>query len=274
MILTEQTRKNRKMNMTQIVIAESAIDSSLSKMKDQIAMIMPVYNEADTIENTIRELHDKIADKMDNVDIWVFEDGSTDGTKEVLEKLQDEYSSLHAKMTKEKKGYPRAMREAFLSINPSEYEYVVSIDSDGQYEPDDFFKLWQIMQRDSPDIVMGRRMARREPPYRRLLSRGLQILERIMFPVKCKDVTSVMRLMKVDLAHEIAKEVKYSPYNFWLEFTARTSLNGYRIVEIPIAYRERLGGSKVYSVKKMPKVIMSEFSALRAVKKENGKNNH
>jgi len=262
------------MNMTQTVIVKNAIEYSLPKMKDRVAIIMPVYNEVDTIESTIRELYDKIANKMDNVDIWVFEDGSTDGTKEVLEKLLSEYPNLHAKMTKEKKGYPRAMKEAFLSIDPSEYEYVVAIDSDGQYEPDDFFKLWQIMQRDSPDIVMGRRITRREPPYRRLLSRGLQLLERILFPVQCKDVTSVMRLMKVDLAHEVAKEVKYSPYNFWLEFTARTSLNGYRIVEIPIAYRERLGGSKVYSIKKMPKVMLSEFSALRAVKKENNGKNH
>jgi dolichol-phosphate mannosyltransferase len=239
------------MNMIQSVFVENSKRSSLPKMKDQIAMIMPVYNEADTIDHTIRELYDKIADKMTNVDIWVFEDGSTDGTKEVLEKLQSEYPSLHAKMS----------------------EYVVAIDSDGQYEPDDFFKLWQIMQRDSPDIVMGRRMARQEPFYRRLLSRGLQLLERIMFPVKCKDVTSVMRLMKVGLAREIAKEVKYSPYNFWLEFTARMSLNGYRIVELPIVYRERMGGSKIYSVGKMPKVILSEFHALRAVRREINGNN-
>ncbi len=104
-----------------------------------------------------------------------------------------------------------------------------------------------------------------------MLSRGLQLLERIMFPIKCKDVTSVMRLMKVDLAHEITRDIKYSPYNFWLEFTARMSLNGYTIVEIPISYRERLGGSRVYSVKKMPKIIMSEFRALKAVRKEQSK---
>ena len=253
-------------------ISENEIEYQLSETKDRVAIIMPVYNEVDTIESTVRELYDKVANKMDNVGIWVFEDGSTDGTKEVIEKLEDEFPNLHAKMTKQKKGYPRAMREAFLSIDPREYEYVVAIDSDGQYEPDDFFKLWQIIQRDSPDIVMGRRISRKEPLYRRLLSQGLQILERLMFPVQCKDVTSVMRLMRVEVAHHIAKEICYSKYNFWLEFTARMALKNYTVIEIPIAYRERLGGSKVYSVKKMPMVIMSEFSALRAVKKErNGK---
>jgi dolichol-phosphate mannosyltransferase len=255
--------RGKKMKNTTQIVSESS---------ERIALIMPVYNEADTIESTVREIQDKIVSKMDNVDVWVFEDGSTDGTKEVIEKLQHEFHDLHAHMTPSRKGYPKAMREAFLKINPSSYDYVVAVDSDGQYEPDDFFKLWSIMQRDAPDIVMGRRMSRKEPPYRRMLSRGLQLLERVMFPVKCKDVTSVMRLMKVDLAHEIAGGVKYSPYNFWLEFTARMSLNGYRIVEIPIAYRDRVGGSRVYSVKKMPKVIMSEFRALRAVRREQSKN--
>jgi glycosyltransferase involved in cell wall biosynthesis len=178
---------------------------------------------------------------MHNVDVWVFEDGSTDGTKNVIKKLKKEFSGLHAQMTPTRKGYPKAMREAFLNIDSKDYDYIVAVDSDGQYEPDDFFKLWSIMQRDSPDIVMGRRMTRREPPYRRMLSRGLQLLERVMFPVKIKDVTSVMRLMKVDLAHEIAGDIKYSPYNFWLEFTARMSLNDYDVVEIPIAYRDRAG---------------------------------
>jgi glycosyltransferase involved in cell wall biosynthesis len=235
---------------------------------ERIALIMPVYNEADTIENTVREIEEKVVSKMRNVDVWVFEDGSTDGTKDVIRKLKKEFVGLHAQMTPTRKGYPRAMREAFLNINAGDYDYIVAVDSDGQYEPDDFFKLWSIMQRDSPDIVMGRRMTRREPPYRRMLSRGLQLLERVMFPVKIKDVTSVMRLMRVGLAHEIAGDIKYSPYNFWLEFTARMSLSDYNVVEIPIAYRDRAGGSRVYSVKKMPKVIMSEFQALRAVRKE------
>jgi dolichol-phosphate mannosyltransferase len=261
------------MNMIQRILVENGEESSLSQIKEQVAIIMPVYNEVDTIENTVRELYDKLANKMDNVSIWVFEDGSTDGTKEVLEKLKSEFPSLHAKMTKRKKGYPRAMREAFLSIDPSEYKYVAAIDSDGQYEPDDFFKLWHIMQRDSPDIAMGRRISRKEPFYRRLLSQGLQILERLMFHVQCKDVTSVMRLMRIEVAHHIAKEVCYSKYNFWLEFTARMALKNYRVIEIPITYRERIGGSKVYSVKKMPKVIMSEFTALRAVKREHNGNN-
>ena len=246
---------------------EFLIDASVQKL-EKIAVIMPVYNEADTIENTVRELYEKVVTKMNQVDIWAFEDGSTDGTKEILGRLEDEIPNFHAVTAPVRKGYPKAMREAFLGISPNEYDYVIAMDSDGQYDPDDFFKLWSIMQQDTPDIVMGRRITRKEPFYRRVLSAGLQMLERFMFPIKCRDVTSVLRLMKVESAHEISRGIKYSKYNFWLEFTARMSIRGYKTVEIPIAYRERLGGSKVYSISKMPKVIYSELEALRSVRKD------
>jgi glycosyltransferase involved in cell wall biosynthesis len=257
--------------MTQTIVIKQEIEIPPLQTEGRIAVIMPVYNEVDTIECTIRELCYKVVDKMNNVDVWVFEDGSTDGTKEILGKLVNELPSLYVRMEEDRKGYPKSMKEAFLGISPSKYEFVVSIDSDGQYDPDDFFTLWQIMQQNSPDIVMGRRVTRKEALYRRFLSRGLQFLEGLMFPLPCKDVTSVMRLMRVEVAREIAKGVHYSKYNFWLEFTARMSLNGYRIIEIPISYRERVGGSKVYSIGKMPKVILSEFSALRAVKREHNR---
>jgi glycosyltransferase involved in cell wall biosynthesis len=239
-----------------------------SHMMGKIAVIMPAHNEADTIERTVRELFSKALSRMGNADVCVFEDGSTDGTKEILNKLSAEFPFLQIRSADGKKGYPRAMRDAFLSIDENVYEYVVAMDSDGQYDPIDLLKMWKIMRDSSPDIVMGRRITRWEPPYRKLLSKGLQTLERIMFPTQCKDVTSVMRLMRVKIAHQVAKEVCYSKYNFWLEFTARMSLRNYSVIEVPISYRQRNGDSKVYGFGKMPNVIFSEFAALWAVKKE------
>ena len=237
-------------------------------VKGRLAIIMPVYNEADTIENTISELYSKVAAHVPFVDIWTFEDGSTDGTKEVLSKMKLRFPNFYVQTSKNKKGYPKAMRDAFLSIDPKKYTFVVAIDSDGQYEPNDLYDLFQVMEDNSVDIVMGRRTNRTEPAYRRLLSKGLQFIEHVMFPVKIKDVTSVMRLMKVKTAQAIAVQVVYSPYNFWLEFTARMSLMNYSVIEIPINYRERVGGSKVYHLAKMPLVILSEFTALRKVRQE------
>lgn len=231
----------------------------------KIAIVMPVYNEVDSIKDVIMELFDVIVKRMDGVDIWVFEDGSTDGTKEVLAELSEELPNLIVQMESTRKGYPCAMREAILAIDPKVYPYILTLDSDGQYYPQDFFRLWEIMRKEAVDIVIGKRVRRAEPFYRKFLSWGLRTLEKRIFSVQCSDVTSVMRLMKTGVARRIASMVKYSKYNFWLEFTAWMSLLKYKIVEVPIGYRERKGESKVYSVRKMPKIISSEFKALYEV---------
>lgn len=235
---------------------------------NKIALIMPVYNEADSIEATTNEIYHKILERTEQVELHIFEDGSNDGTKEILRKLQRIYPSIKVFTSNDRKGYPKAMRDAFLSIDSKEYPYVISIDSDGQYDPDDFFKIWEKFKTGSADIVMGQRISRAEPVWRRFLSWGLRILEGMMFPIPCRDITSVMRMMSTETAHKIVKDIKYSKFNFWLEFTALMALNNYRVIEIPVAYRERVGGSKVYGIRKMPRVILAEFRALREVKRE------
>ena len=70
----------------------------ISQASNRIALIMPVYNEAETIENTVRELYEKVVTKMDCVSIWDFEDGSTDETKKVLSELKDKFSDFHTEI--------------------------------------------------------------------------------------------------------------------------------------------------------------------------------
>ena len=112
------------------------------------------------------------------------------------------------------------------------------------------------------DMVVGTRMNRAETPLRVFLSTGLRILERIMFRAKQRDVTSAFRLMRVGPAQSIARRVKYSKYNFWLEFTAIATLRGYRMLEVPVAYRFRVGTSRVYAGSKILKAAIQELTSL------------
>jgi len=83
--------------------------------------------------------------------------------------------------------------------------------------------------------------------------------------VKCEDVTSAFRLMKRKPAQDIARMVKYSKYNFWSEFTALASLNGYRTLEIPVSYRPRQGNSRVYRGKTILKAAINELATILRV---------
>jgi dolichol-phosphate mannosyltransferase len=230
----------------------------------RVALVMPVYNEAQTLAETVMEIFHAFLSKMPNTSLHIFEDGSTDNTKMALTDLAKISDRIRISTSQTRKGYPKAARDAILSVDEALYDYILFLDSDGQYDPSDFSKLLKIMSEEPADMINGRRKNRAEPLYRTYLSSGLNTMEKIFFDIRCNDVTSALRLMKIDVAKKIAHKVRYSPYSFWLEFTARGGEEGYKTTEIPVNYRARKGkqGSNVYSAWKMPKIVARELSAL------------
>lgn len=274
----------------------ASLSSEHDEVSAKIAIVMPVCNEAYSIASTINEIAQKVIRFLPNSSLFVFEDGSTDNTNLVLSDLSTKYSWLRLTSTSggyNRKGYVRAVRDALMSIDNDDFDFVLFMDSDGQYDPRDFFKLWQVMVERSSNnsrsrsaigkaIVMGRRINRTEPSYRVVMSTGLRIIERILFGKGCQDVTSAFRLLSTSDAKSLASRVRYSGQNFWLEFTARAIEEGYEFFEIPIKYRGRAfveefavsksletrienccnKGSNIYDFKKMPKIASNEFYAL------------
>jgi len=227
----------------------------------ELTIVLPVYNEAEGIEDTVKEIYDEIVLATPGTILKVCEDGSTDGTKDILVSLRSKLPRLAVSLCAERKGYVRAAKEALMSVDLSSH-YVLILDSDGQYDPRDFHRLWHVMRRQKADIVQALRRNRAEPFYRVLLSRGLREIGRLMFGLQCHDLTSGFRLMTSRAARTIASQVRYSKSSFWLEFGPRAEAHGYRIIEVPTAYRKRKGSSKVYSPLKMPKIVLEEGWAL------------
>jgi len=230
----------------------------------RIAVVMPVYNEADTIRATLKEAHEKMTTGNKGLSFVVSEDGSTDGTERVLMSMANDIPNLRVFSCRRRKGYPRAARDAILAPD-GVADYILFMDSDGQYDPSDFHALQDSLQVSSADMAIGRRLQRSEPPLRIFLSTALRVIEKSLFRVKCEDVTSAFRLMKREPAQDIARMVKYSKYNFWSEFTALASLNGYRTLEIPVSYRPRRGNSRVYRGKTILKAAINELATVLRV---------
>lgn len=233
---------------------------------NRIAIIIPVYNESVAISKLLYNLDKFILNSHDNVDVFVFEDGSTDGTKEILEKILNtgDISRLFVNVTPERKGYPKAVKDAIMSINLIKYHFILFMDGDGQYSIKDILKILSYANNNfAYDMVVGRRKERVESILRKFLTLNLKILEYILFKPAIKDVTSALRLMKSKTAQDITSKVKYSKYNFWLEFTARMSTVNLFILELPVDYIQREeGDSQVYSIKKIPKIVFEEFKAV------------
>ena len=221
-----------------------------------IRILMPAYNEADSIESVLREFHKSVADPLRSP-ILVCEDGSTDRTKEVLSRLALELP-VEVISDKLRLGYAGGVKRGLLLAGG---QAVFFSDSDGQYDPEDFWKLVDGFS--DVDMVVGRKVKRREPFYRGVLAWGFHTLARVLFGVPFHDMDCGFRIIRRSYVHGVIDATVSLPYSFWAEFTILGFLRGFRIKEVPISHRSRLaGGSTIYEPKRLPRILLVQFLGL------------
>lgn len=236
---------------------EKIIDTFTSNIgKTEVAILMPVHNEEEVIEKVIMEYYDVIGYTMP-VEIVLSEDGSTDNTKEIIEKLSEKIP-LKALMSPQRKGYALSIIDGLKHVTS---EYVLITDSDGQHDPKDFWKLWEI--KENYDVISGFRIKRADSTLRKIMSSTFKFMANKFFNMPFKDATAPFKLMKTEVARQIANECRYMKESFWMEFTIRAYKRGLKIVEVPVIHRARMSGStRVYKLWKIPKITISQFYSL------------
>lgn len=230
---------------------------------ETVSLVLPVHNEADNIEAVVKGFYKEINGDV-SLQIVVAEDGSTDGTKEILRKLSKEVPMVVV-MEKERLGYSGGVKRGLWEATG---DYVLFCDSDGQHYPSDFWAMYRA--KDGYDMVDGWRVNRADTTFRKVMSQTFQVLARGLFGLRglC-DITAPYRLVRRDLALNVASQVKYMGESFWTEFTIRAAMCGARIKEVPIRHRLRLSGNTVvYKPKKIPKIVYNQFNGMLKLQKE------
>lgn len=104
-----------------------------------VEVLLPVHNEAETIEGTIREIYDELSRTV-RMRFIICEDGSSDATKEILNSLCTRFP-MKLMLSESRKGYSRAVRDGMKALDAP---YLLCLDSDGQCDPKDFWKPWEV----------------------------------------------------------------------------------------------------------------------------------
>ena len=213
----------------------------MSAPLDQLSVVLPVYNEAASIEHVLRDLHAKIVSRLRAVEWIVAQDGSTDATPQILERLAPELG-IRLISGPVRKGYSRAVKDALaLATRP----WIFFTDSDGQQEPDDLFRLAEAVMRENADIAAGVKTPRRDPWPRLLLSRGLRAADRLILGAHFEDVNCGFRLMRRSVVQELLPHTGKLPQFVNAELLLRARAAGCRIVEVPVRHYARAdGGSR------------------------------
>jgi glycosyltransferase involved in cell wall biosynthesis len=221
-----------------------------------ISVVLPAFNEAGIISDIVRAYYGEICRKLPSV-LVVAEDGSTDGTKEVLASLKRELP-LVLLSDHNRKGFAKASSDALRSCAS---EWVFFSDSDGQYFPSDFWNLWK--HRDDYDMIIGRKVHRREAPHRIILAKGFHKIINSLFGLNLHDADCGFRLIRTEVIRSVVDEVKFLKYSFNAEVTIRACLKGFRICEVPINHGCRVhGDTHIYKPSKIPMMVLEQLRGL------------
>jgi glycosyltransferase involved in cell wall biosynthesis len=229
-----------------------------------LTVIIPVYNEVHTITGVLRDFYEKVIKKIPDSRLVVAEDGSTDGTKEILKGLNKEIPFKLISSSK-RKGYTAAFKEA---LSMAGTELVFFSDSDGQHEPEDVFKL--LKEIDRSDIVSGYKSPRHDPIYRIFISKVYNFLFFLLFGLKVRDIDSGFKLIKKKVIDEVLTEVHTLKHCVMSEFILRAYLSGFKVKEVCVRHylRQDTKGSRIFSWQNLTFVIIGLISGLLAIKFE------
>jgi glycosyltransferase involved in cell wall biosynthesis len=227
-----------------------------------LTIVMPVYNEAAGIGRVVSTFYEEIVQKT-GAEFTIGEDGSTDGTKEILQRISSNLPIV-LYLGSERKGYARAAKDILRKANSP---FVFFSDSDGQYAPADFWSLWD--ERQAADLIIGRKVSRADGMHRIILSKAFHAISRALFGVKLHDMDCGFRLVRRSLLLSILDAVDVLEYSFWAEFTIRANAVGARILEAPIRQLPRTEGeSRIYTWKKLPLIVTRQLIGLLQLKLE------
>ncbi len=212
-------------------------------MKSKVLVIIPAYNEEESIERVVEDL----TANCPQFDYLVVNDCSTDATEEILKRRGFNYISLPFNL-----GIGGAVQSGYLYAEQRGYDVAVQLDGDGQHDPAYIEKLIEPILNREADMAIGSRFIEKEgfqtSFMRRLGINLIRVIIKLCCGVKATDTTSGFRATSKELTSFFAKN--YAQDYPEPEAIVAASLNGFRVIDVPVRMRERDGGVSSINARK------------------------
>lgn len=229
---------------------------------DEVAVIIPTYNEKDNISNTIGLIQKAVP----NILIYIVDDNSPDGTKEAVKKIADKKNSnVFLIVRKRKSGRGGAVLEGMkAALKKVKTKYIMEMDADLSHDPK---QIPRILEKRAPGVIcVGSRYVKGSRivnwPWKRILLSGFanRYIAAVL-RVKINDFTNGFRCYPKDAVKIILKnKIQHKGFITLSETLFLLSKNGFKFVEIPITFRDRTKGK---SNATMMEVLMSLIAVIQ-----------
>jgi dolichol-phosphate mannosyltransferase len=212
-------------------------------------VIIPTYNEKENIEKIIRT----VFSLPDDFHILIVDDGSPDGTADIVKHLQGEFSGkLYIEERKGKLGLGTAYIHGFKWALGQDYQFIFEMDADFSHNPHDLIRLKKACV-DGADMAIGSRYIKgvnvvNWPMSRVLMSYFASVYVRWITGIEIQDATAGFKCYRRKVLETIDLEkIKFIGYAFQIEMKFTAIKYGFKVVEIPIIFTDRTEGSSKMS---------------------------
>ena len=227
-----------------------------------LSIILPVFNEVKSLEYVISSWSKYLIKKKITHEFVICEDGSNDGTKELIRKLEKIYI-ISNQSSKDRRGYGKGVISGIIA---AKYEFILCIDSDGQCMPDSFNEFFR--NRNIADILIGNRKPRMDPIIRIIYSRLFKFIHDYLFNSKIQDPSCPYVLARKNIYKKLINKLGFMREGFWWGFVGAAKMYKLKFHQINIIHYERYDGSTVvYKFSKMPMIIFRNILGLIKLKR-------
>jgi glycosyltransferase involved in cell wall biosynthesis len=209
----------------------------MSRLRGQIAdpllsVVMPVFNERETIEEIIR----RVLAVSIRTELIVVDDGSTDGTRDILQRLAGELP-IKVVFQPANGGKGAALRRGFQDVTG---DLVVIQDADLEYSPEEFPELIELICQGRADVVYGSRFLGRHRVFMFTHYAGnclLTFITNVLYNTMLTDMETCYKVMRTDVLRSMTLDS--NGFGIEPELTAKIFKRHYRVYEVPITYDGR-----------------------------------
>jgi glycosyltransferase involved in cell wall biosynthesis len=197
-----------------------------------LSVVMPVYNERSTVEEIVRRV---VAVPL-RIQLVVVDDGSSDGTREILARLQEELGFTLV-LQPRNAGKGAALRRGFEEVAG---DLVVIQDADLEYSPEELPSLIELICQGRADVVYGSRFLGRHRVFmfsHYVGNRIVTMLTNVLYNTMLTDMETCYKVMRTEVLRSFA--LHSDGFGIEPELTAKIFKRGYRVYEVPITYDGR-----------------------------------
>jgi glycosyltransferase involved in cell wall biosynthesis len=228
-----------------------------------ISLFFPAFNEATNVGGTIEKALAVLEPLSCRCEVIIVDDGSRDRTAAIVQ----EYAAVHPQVILKQHpvnlGYGVALR---TGLQACAYDLIFFSDCDLQFDLGELRSLLAIMQANPTlDAVIGYRLKRADPVFRRLNAYGWKIWSKLLFGVKVKDVDCAFKLFRREIFANLRIESTSALIN--LEILAKLQKLGCRLTEVGVHHYPRMGGAQTGAkLKVILKAFQESFTLYKQIK--------